>query len=469
MAEQRRREDEARAAEEAKALARRRAEDAALRADREKLEADARALAAERARAESERVEAQADARPAVVAQSPVSDPEPRPAWIPVPPPIEDSDLIYLRCSALPLALKCPGSVRRGVIPINASNDAADVGTAGHDGLATMVRAGRVDWDGVPELASKHAVDEKELRGLLALGAKLWEQIRDSFPNVHAESLDDPGLRVRRGRVVLTGHPDLISISGLKAHVGDWKTGRLDSDYREQLRGYMVLVLEAVAALTEAFAGILWVRDQDYEPHRMERADLDKWWARIDAEIVNWDGTYKPFTNCHLYCPRGHECPAANAQARRDMAIIMDQDLPGQLEDAPTLREMIRSEPDKVVKLVELARAAEKNAKRALDAIKAEVIRAGDIEGKEKRLTLLDRDERILSAWEAFPVLQEVLEDAEMSEVISISLPKAEEIVAKKAGKGNGAQAKRELFAKLNEAGAIKTSTSRALVIRRQA
>jgi hypothetical protein len=151
------------------------------------------------------------------------------------------------------------------------------------------------------------------------------------------------------------------------------------------------------------------------------------------------------------------------------MAIIMDQDLPGHLEDGPTLREMIRSEPDKVVKLVELARAAEKNAKRAIDAIRAEVISAGDIVGKEKRLTLQDREERHLAAWEAFPVLQELLDDPEMAEVISISLAKAEEIVAKKAGKGNGARAKRELEAKLNEAGAIKTSTSRSLVIRRQA
>lgn len=95
--------------------------------------------------------------------------------------------LIHLRCSSLPLAFRCPASVRRGVVPINEANDAADVGTAAHEGLATMVRTGHVDWDAVPDLARKYGVDEAELRALLAQGQRLWDQIKDAFPSCSTE------------------------------------------------------------------------------------------------------------------------------------------------------------------------------------------------------------------------------------------------------------------------------------------
>jgi hypothetical protein len=372
--------------------------------------------------------------------------------------------LIHLRCSSLPLAFRCPGSVRRGVVPINASNDAADVGTAGHEGNAALVRTGRVDWDGVPALAKKHDVDEKELRVLLALSSKLWEQVGPSFPNAEAEV----ALKHQIGSVVLTGHTDVMALSGTTLRVADWKMGRLDSNYREQLLGYCALGLFKTPEARDAEAGVLWVRDQEYEPYTMTRAGHYEWIARLEAEVVNWDGVYRPGSHCQ-YCPRSHECHAANAQARRDMAIIMDRDLPGHLEDAPTLQEMIRREPEKVVRLVELARTAEKQAKRALEAIKAEVLRSGDIVADGKRITIQTKEERELDVMKAFPVLQEELTDEEMAEVITLHVSKAEDIVAKKAGKGNGAAAKRTLVAKLNEAEAIKTSSSKALVVRREA
>lgn len=374
------------------------------------------------------------------------------------------SDLIQLRCSKLPLAFRCPGSTRRGAVPVNEAHEAADVGTGGHDGLAGLVRTGRIDWDAVPELARKHDVDPTELRVLLALGAKLWEQVKGSFPNASAEV----PLKHQLGSVLLTGHADLMGSTGTKLRVADWKLGRLDSDYREQLLGYCALGLLKTTEATEAEAGVLWVRDQEYEAHSMTRADLYVWLQRIEDEIVQWDGTYRPGSHCQ-YCPRSHECPAANALARRDMAVLMDKDLPGHLEDASTIDAMVKREPEKVVELLEIARRAEKQAGRAIAAIKAVTERLGDIVGGGKRVTLQPVERRNLDVWEAFPVLQEVLDERELAGVISISLSKAEGVVAEKAGKGKGAKAVRELGAKLAEAGAIRTSTSANLVVRREA
>lgn len=369
------------------------------------------------------------------------------------------NDLIHLRCSALPLAFRCPGSTRRGNVPVNAVSDAADIGTAGHEGLATLVRSGRIDWDGVPELARKHQVDEQELRALLAQGQKLWAEVRESFPNASPEL----EMKHELGRLRLTGHTDLAALSGTTAAVADWKLGRLDADYREQLRGYMALVLLTHSVVTRATACILWVRDGDGEGYEMDRAGLREWLQRVEDEIIQWDGTYRPGPHCQ-YCPRSHECSAANALERRDFAIVADADLTEE-----TVTDLVRREPDKAVEILLRADRAAKVAERVRSAIKAEVIRNGDVVGAGKRLTLQPSEKRHLNVLQAFPVLQEELADEEMAEVISISLPKAETLISKKAGKGKGAGAVRALQSKLNDVGAIETTTTANLVVRREA
>ncbi len=351
-------------------------------------------------------------------------------------------------------------------MPINASNDAADVGTAGHDGLAALVRTGQIDWDKVGELASKYGVDETELRVLLALGLRLWLLVKDSFPNASTEV----AMKHQLGAVLLTGHSDVLGSSGTILRILDWKLGRLDSDYREQLLGYCALALLTTPGATEAEAGVGWVRECEYEPHTMTRAGLYDWLQRVENEIVQWDGVFHPGAHCQ-YCPRSHECSAANALARRDMAILMDQDLPARLEDVETVRAFVRAHPDQAIEVLEIARRAEKQAGRVVAALKDEVMRDGDIVGEGKRATLQTAEKRHLNVLQAFPVLQEELGfgDQELAEVVSISLSKTESVVAKRAGKGKGAGAVRDLGDKLAKAGAIETSTSVSLVVRRQA
>lgn len=273
---------------------------------------------------------------------------------------------------------------------------------------------------------------------------------------------DDGGVSMIR----LTGHVDAISTQGDRAHILDHKTGRKDSDYSQQALGYCALALITNDRLVSASCTVLWIRDQEVEFYSMDRKRLYEWMYQLEKEVVQWDQTWRPGAHCS-HCPRSHECSAANALARRDMAVILDKDLPGHLEDAETIRAMRERDPDGLVDLLERARRVKKIAERVEAAAKDEVLRAGDVLGKEKRLTLQDRETRSLDAWAAFPVLQAELDDAEMAQVIDISINQAEEIVSKKAGKGNGARAKRELNAKLAEAGAIKTSTSRSLVVRR--
>lgn len=363
------------------------------------------------------------------------------------------TEKLRLRCSQLPLAFKCAGSVRTDGLVIDETHEAGAMGTAAHEAHAHMVTHGLVDWDGVDELARRHGVDASELRSLLGLGQRLWEQVSGSFPNASAEV----SMAYAGDDFVLTGTADVIGISADVAHIGDWKDGRVDSDYAQQLLGYAFLAL-ASGGVDRAEAGILWVRETEYEHHSMTVEQASAWLVRLHSEVVKWDGTFRPGNHC-TNCRRAHECPARRAIVRRDVEAIAGMDLDDRAIAALT--------PAQRIDLVIKARAVAQIAERFIGAIKADVAKNGAVNADGKTLTLLKSERRSVRAWEAFPVLQERLDDAEMAQVTTISLSKAEELVRKKAPPRKGAQAVRELNMALEEASAIATSESVSLVVRR--
>lgn len=380
------------------------------------------------------------------------------------------SGKLSLRCSALPLAFRCPGSVRPSKVEINDTSDAAELGTAAHAALATLVETGQLDWDGLPELARRHGVGETDLRVLAAQGAKLWgsqlpddptRRVRDCFP----DPLTEVELEHEDEAWILTGHADILGRGPAGVYVGDWKGGRLDSSYREQLLGYSGLALLDDRAALYASASVLWVRDQDVEHYSMQRIDLDAWRKRVDDELVAWDGVYRPGPHC-AHCHRSHECEAANALMRRDLAIVTDRNLVGHVEDGETLATWTA---EAKIDLVEKARVASRLLARVLDALKADVIRnGGEISDGKRRLTIVTEQRRHLDPIKAFPVLQDAgFEDEDMAACIDMSASKAESRAADRAPKGKGASAKRELTSKLEEVGAIQVREIQKLVQRR--
>lgn len=364
-------------------------------------------------------------------------------------------DVLEVRCSALPLAFKCGGSVRPSALSINETSDLAELGTAAHKGLAVLVGTGRVDWQGVPELARGHGFNIKELRALIAAGARLWWQVSESFPSAEAE-VD----LVRRGPgYVLTGHVDVLGRSRRTARPADWKGGRLDSDHREQLLGYAALALFRDPELDDAEGGILWIRDQDFEPYSLRRSQLEAWEERLIREVVQWDGTYRPGPHCR-HCRRRHECPAAQALARYDVQAITSAELDAALD---------KLTPNDKVALLLAAREVEKKAKRIVAALRQYVADHGDVIGESQRLTLQHDEDRSIDVLKAFPILAEQwgFGDAEMGRVLRLAISEVESIIATRAPPRKGAAYVREFRAQLDAAGAVATSTTTKLIVRR--
>lgn len=356
-------------------------------------------------------------------------------------------DLIQLRASALPMAFRCPGSVRPSKITIHETSEAAELGTAAHEALRALAETGSVDWDALPALCERHEVPQDDVRMLCAMATKLWPSLRESFPQALTEQ--EFSAEIAPG-VTLTGHVDLLSITGSVARAGDWKSGRKDSDYSQQMKGYAALLLLEDQTLTEATVTVIWLRDGEIENYTMTRDGLRTWLAQLRSEVIDWAGAYEPGAHC-TFCPRSHECEARNAMVRRDVAALSDRTLVARAEC-----ELELMAPEQVVELLAKADLVADYADRVRGAIKKHVQTHGDIVAGGVRLTIETERQRQLAPAAAWPVLEAAgFEDKDFARVMDLRISRVEKVVAEKAGKGGGAAAIRQLKKDLEEAGAV--------------
>jgi hypothetical protein len=358
---------------------------------------------------------------------------------------------LNLRASALPLAFRCPGSIRPSAIPMNAANDAASDGTAAHEVLSALPSTG-IRWEAVGDIAGKHGANAKEVRMLSALGAKLWNQVSDSFVGALTEV--DLKVELLPG-VFLTGHADLLAVSQTSMRVGDWKTGRKDYDHSHQFRAYAAMAMLSSEDIQVATGTGLWVREQEIENYTLTRQEALAWKRRLLDEVVNWDGVFHPSQHCALYCPRSHECAAANALARRDVAAIADKALVARVES-----ELSLMTPDEIVEVLHKADLVEKYAKRVRDAVRSHVSRNGDVVAGDVRLTVVEEPRRELDTQAAWGVLEKLgFQDAEFARVVRLSVSAIEEVIQERAPRGKKKAAVETLKALLEESGAVQTHT----------
>lgn len=370
-----------------------------------------------------------------------------------------DVMLSTLRASAAPLAFLCGASIRRGEVPINQLSEAADIGTAAHEALRPLAETGRLDWEAIPAIAKRYSVPEDDVRILCAQANKLWPELAPIFKDALTEV--ELSTELRPG-FLLTGHADLLTTTGTVARGGDWKTGRRDAHHEHQLKAYCALVLLENIELTEVTFTAIWVRDGEIENYTMDRAGCEAWVRELLTAVVDWDGVYRTGKHCD-HCPRSHECPAANAQVRRDVAAIADRDLVGRAEC-----EIELMTAEEIVDVFSKADTVARYAQRVRDAIKARVLSHGDIVANGVRLTIATEKRRDVDAARAWPVLeQQGFVDEDFVEVIDLSASKIEKRVATKAPRGKGAAAVRGVTKALEDAGALSVREIQKLTQKR--
>jgi hypothetical protein len=377
----------------------------------------------------------------------------------------------FVRCSALPLAFACAASLRRVEVRIDPVNPMGEHGTAAHDVMHQLVdmNAETLFEVDLAALAQRHGVDEEQLRIAAFGGLKIWKQIRHLYPNAQGEIALQHTITITAPDgtelvITLSGHPDLLSVEGALARGGDWKFGRVDHDFREQMLGYCVLVFLNYPGVERVEWATYWMRESDVEYHSMTRAELGPWLERFAERIAAWDGTYRPGAQC-TYCPRSHECPAAIATWKREVQALADGPMLA-LVEAEAREVPARALGDFFARVKAIGVLCD----RARDAVRLRVEQAGgsvDLgDGTELRLNETNR--RTLDVAKAWPVLQAAVPGGDMTPYLDVSLSKVESAVAKEAGRGKGAEAKRQLTKELEAVGALGVTTTRSLIAARK-
>ena len=352
-----------------------------------------------------------------------------------------------IRCSSLPLAFTCAGSLRGddGLI-IDMTAAASADGTAVHHGLASIVR-GMAHEAAMDDMMGEFpACNRGEVTPLFWAGVKMWGEISKWMPDAHAETYYEGG--------GLSGHLDAEADQGTEGVVNDWKSGRKDYDYRHQGFGYARLKLIKQPHLTRVTTHFSWLRTQEIESYTVTRERADAWYQQLQDEVVNWDGEYHAGPHC-AFCPRRTSCPAVTALARQDVAMFAD----GKVFELSTCTgPELCGHFRKIKMLQRFLDAAELNARM-------EISHRGEVDDGEGGLIRMvpTKGNREINPLLAWPILSARLTDAEMATVVDIGVGKMEAAVKAKAPKGKGAAAVRELSKALEAAGAISREPGQQL------
>jgi hypothetical protein len=369
-----------------------------------------------------------------------------------------------VRCSSLPLFWKCPSSafVDPGEVVLNQSSEPAEAGTAFHRWIAAHIRGEDLDQG---DLATEHGCDADELKMLCAMGVKALKELRRHFDGcdgplmVEAEVAADLGDGLR-----IVGSADLMGRQKRIALILDWKTGRVESDYGHQVRGYAYSGMEKLATkvpldIDEVVVITVWVREGVWDIDRFTVKQLQGWADELRRRVRNGRGNFNPGGHC-AYCPRAAACPGRRTLLR---SVIADLSVEGMkvLEWTPETRAALGPQ---IGEMFGKVRLVEKAAQDFRETLKADIEQHGPISiGGGRQLAIVETNRRVLDPAKARPVLGRYLTPEEIDRATTISPSQCEGLAVAKAPKGQGAGIKREIGAALEAAGAVSINVIHAL------
>jgi len=394
------------------------------------------------------------------------------------------------RCSALPIVSVCPAADVEDGISVGSDGIMGAVGTAVHNIFEKIAKGENLlaPDDEKAATMSGCSGSAEEVRIIAGMAWKLWNlgvtdretgdvrgaPIKSFFRNPRTEVELEHTMKAPTGeRVRIKGRADVFEVivgdDGKKrAFIVDLKTGWKDRNHGEQLAGYATGALGMDKTIDEAVLIVAWARLGFYDVLVLTRSEVQDWARGFLRYSAVWDGrTYTTGEHC-LYCRRASSCEARATNLRALVDVfrttagarqpdILDAD--GNLRD-----------PDELAELLGAARQIGTCVEGFVRALSDQIGMRGaqPLAGQPgKALGFSERsNKRVIDAGKGWETLRKFLSDPELAAIVSIGLTPALDAVAKKAEKGKGAGAKRELEAALGAAGALpNVGKSRTLTV----
>jgi hypothetical protein len=253
----------------------------------------------------------------------------------------------------------------------------------------------------------------------------------------------------------LTGHIDVLSIVGDEVRIADFKTGWVDANHDEQLRGYCWLALQNYPDAKTAYAVVIRVRDQLVDTVRYLRHELDVWWGRR-RELLSADPAYySPGPHCR-HCHRAHECPGRTAIVQESLLRVLGDD------------SEIDTVPSRILDMMDRIALVQDECERFRDWVRVQVAAAGGtLSDGEREIILKQTQQKQLIPRFCLSVLRTAISGDALFDCVTVSKTKVEDALRATAPRGQKGTVVKEVFARLEQAGAIKNKVIERMEVRR--
>jgi hypothetical protein len=364
-----------------------------------------------------------------------------------------------VRCSSLPLVAQCAAALVKPAITIEADRGPADLGSAFHACMAAFVKSGTPPVITIPDEASRWNVEAGELAPLVWWATKAWtEQLAVLYPNAQVEvALEAIDAEIG---LTLTGHIDLMSWvpEALEVRILDYKSGWIDADARQQLRGYGLLAILKYPDAKQVRISKLQVREGRIDTEVLTRDEITNWWVWLADHTAERE-TYRAGEHCER-CPRRLECNARLAEVKNTVKWITEL---ANTSEHGTI-ELIEMDADTMTTLLLAARAMAKTLDRVIGSIRSEVSMRG--EGGYGRMHLKEQNRETIDLGRAYPILVEAIGADTLIPLMKVSKKDVSQAIMANSPRGRKGPAVASVMEKLVEAGAINTKPTFILEVR---
>lgn len=361
-----------------------------------------------------------------------------------------------IRCSALPRIISCPASMIEPEVRINTDSAAAQMGTAFHAFMAAHIDGPNGES---PEYYLRQTMGEPsdeqvdEAYFLARRGQVIWDTFAAELQNVRTELAMET---VLANGARLSGHLDVIGCRGgdeADRVIIDWKTGRSERSFRNQLLGYALLDYTTNGLQPDVRYKIItaYPRYGNWDVDEIEAGEIMAFAERLDdiCKVPPAARNHAPSVyNCQ-YCPRAHECPARNALIKSALAAFTDP------------KTTIMNSRDRLIAAFPKYKALTKVVDEFKEALRFEIEAHGplDLEDGTKLSFKEYERETILYSNKMMDLCNAAADGLDWNAILTVKSKALFDAVGKAAGRGKGKAAKEAMNSILKESGCIETKT----------
>lgn len=353
-----------------------------------------------------------------------------------------------IRSSSLPTLMVCTPAVLNPdkLQVVETENEVALLGTLVHGLCESLVKTGSVD---LPSLKSRLSESDYDRAGMLFNNfLTLWAQASKYMTNPQVEEYLESDL----GGCKITGHIDCFHRGEGRAFILDYKMGRQHEDHYHQMAAYAYLLWDDGGKLPSytVYVSTVYLEDNSIHPFTFTADDLAKWAEEVNAKVA--DTRYTAGRKCAV-CTLQDSCPAYKVFASNAIRSFIDLH-ENEYADLPQWGNLDAEDRGK---LVDAMYVVDKSLDRVRLSLRNEVKSKGSVDiGGGKEYALVEQTERLLDVEKAIPILTERIGLGNVHRNARLPLDTVLTAYAARAPRGTKTQARKELLAELEAAGAVQ-------------